>query len=206
MATRKAALYLLALVVVAGVLFSCAGSEAPALHAPEEEQGALGTREDLAKRGKSFALQTQATLGKNLVAAISTSGTAGAIWFCNTRAISLTDSSAQALKVGIKRVSDRPRNPHNAADSLQLAQLEAIRSDLAQGAKEVHRLIENDGTVIGYYPIITNGMCLQCHGGVGADIQPATLSALEALYPNDEAVGYAAGQLRGLWVVTMPLN
>jgi hypothetical protein len=50
---------------------------------------------------------------------------------------------------------------------------------------------------------MTGEFCLQCHGEKGVDINAATISALEALYPDDHAVGYAANQLRGVWVVTM---
>ncbi|WP_273444681.1 DUF3365 domain-containing protein [Neolewinella agarilytica] len=170
----------------------------------KEERQAMDARQELVAEGKSYALQTKAVLGKNLMAAISEGGAEGAVGFCNTRAIPLTDSSGQALNVRIRRVSDRPRNPDNAADSLQLEQLNAIRDELAAGEKEVFRLTEMEHEVIGYYPIMTNVMCLQCHGEKTKDISPATLSALEALYPEDQAVGYAANQLRGIWVVSMP--
>lgn len=170
----------------------------------KEERKALGAREEIAEQGKSYALQTKAVLGKNLMAAINAEGAAGAVDFCNTRAIPLTDSSGQALAVQIRRVSDRPRNPDNAADSLQLEQIEAIRGDLAEGNTEAYRLMETEHEVTGYYPIMTNAMCLQCHGEKGKDVKSATLSALEALYPDDQATGYAANQLRGVWVVTMP--
>ncbi len=181
------------------------------LEAPEwfeahqkEEQEAMKEQQGYAKKGKEFALQTKALLGKNLLASINANGPENAVTFCNTRAIPLTDSSANALNVHIQRVSDRPRNPANAADSLQLIQLAAIRNDLAQGKTDVYRLLEEENSVTGYYPIVTNGMCLQCHGEKETQINPATLSALEALYPADQATGYATNQLRGLWVVTMP--
>lgn len=170
----------------------------------KEERKAMGAREGIAEQGKSYALQTKAVLGKNLMAAINANGAEGAVGFCNTRAIPLTDSSGQTLNVRIQRVSDRPRNPDNAADSLQLTQIEAIRGDLAAGKTNAYRLMETEHEVTGYYPIVTNAMCLQCHGEKEQDIQSNTLSALEALYPNDQATGYAANQLRGVWVVTMP--
>lgn len=170
----------------------------------KEEQKAMSAQEELAKQGKAYALQTKAVLGKNLMAAINANGAEGAISFCNTRAIPLTDSSGQSLGVQIHRVSDRPRNPDNEADSLQLSQMEAIRSDLAAGKQDVYRMTKAEGILTGYYPIMTNSMCLQCHGEKEKDIKSTTLSALEALYPDDRATGYATDQFRGLWVVTMP--
>ena len=67
-----------------------------------------------------------------------------------------------------------------------------------------HRLVDAETMVTGYYPITTNGMCLQCHGEKGTDVAPTTLTVLEALYPEDQATGYAADELRGVWVVEMP--
>lgn len=167
------------------------------------EMEANAVEKSYAEQGREFALQTKAVLGKNLIAAINAGGTENAVTFCNTRAIPLTDSSAQALNVSIRRVSDRPRNPDNAADSLQLVQFAGIREDLAVGKTDAYRLIEGADRVTGYYPITTNAMCLQCHGKKDADINSATVSALEALYPADQATGYATNQLRGIWVVNM---
>ena len=39
-------------------------------------------------------------------------------------------------------------------------------------------------------------MCLQCHGSA-EQIPPTSAAMLSKLYPNDRAVGYAAGDLRG---------
>ena len=57
--------------------------------------------------------------------------------------------------------------------------------------------------MIGYYPIITNELCMQCHGQTGQQISPGTLAKITALYPNDKAVNYKVNQLRGIWVVEM---
>jgi Protein of unknown function (DUF3365) len=55
----------------------------------------------------------------------------------------------------------------------------------------------------GYYPILTNAMCLQCHGKPNVDISITTLDKIHALYPDDRATGYVVNELRGLWVVEM---
>ncbi len=169
-----------------------------------EELATVRQRDTMAERGRNIAQQTKAILGKNLLQALNAGGAENAVQFCTTRAIPLTDSSANHFQVRVKRVSDRPRNPDNTADSLEMVQLVEIREDLAAGATDVYRLVEGPEAVTGYYPIVTNGMCLQCHGERGTQILPATLSALEALYPTDQATGYTTNQLRGIWVVTMP--
>jgi hypothetical protein len=62
---------------------------------------------------------------------------------------------------------------------------------------------EVDGKMVGYYPITTNAMCMQCHGDVNTQIKPEVLKNIQGLYSNDLATGYGENELRGIWVVTM---
>lgn len=148
-------------------------------------------------------MKTKGVLGKNLLAAIKAKGTPHAVEFCNTRAIHLTDSMAQSLKASVRRVSDRPRNPSNQANEAELAYILAPKEQLSGGAKIKPQLQAVDGKDVAYYPIMTNEMCLQCHGAPEADIQANTLARLASLYPEDKAKGYGPNELRGIWVVEM---
>jgi cytochrome c553 len=153
--------------------------------------------------GKKFALSTKAVLGKNLKGAIKKSGTESAVSFCNERALTLTDSMALRLHAGVKRVSDQPRNEMNLANQMELDYIMAGKEALATGEKIKPQVQEIDGKMIGYYPITTNQMCLQCHGAPNEQIKPETLAKIESLYPTDNATGYDANQLRGIWVIEM---
>lgn len=157
----------------------------------------------LLEKGQKIAMQTKAVLGKNLLTAINTKGTDEALAFCTTRAIPLTDSMSLALKASIKRVSDRNRNPDNAANAAELDYIKSSKALLAEGKTLMPKLIEADGKSVGYYPIMTNGMCLQCHGAASTEIQPSTLAKIHDSYPGDLAKGYKADELRGIWVVEM---
>ena len=154
-----------------------------------------------AEQGKKMAMTTKAILGKNLMGAIQQRGTDGAISFCNIEAILLTDSMATVQNAQIKRVSDRNRNPNNAANSSELAYINKAKEQLVQGEDIFPYFEEVDGHKRGFYPILTNQMCLQCHGRPQIDIAPSTLALLRDLYPNDQAVGYGENELRGIWVV-----
>jgi hypothetical protein len=167
----------------------------------EKEFGQLN---DFVDQGRQYAMRAKSILGKNLLQAINTSGPEGAVNFCNVRAETLTDSAGTLQNVRIRRVSDRARNPVNVADSLELVQIEALREDLAGGISLPYRLHEGEEFITGYYPIVTNDMCLKCHGDKSTQINTATLSALDALYLDDQATGYLANQLRGVWVVEIP--
>jgi hypothetical protein len=148
-------------------------------------------------------MATKAILGKNLIGAINEKGTAEAMSFCNTKAIHLTDSMAQNQGVAISRVSDQERNSNNKANAEELAYIKASKAKIRAGKKPSPQIVELANMVVGYYPIITNAMCLQCHGNIGANIGATTLAKLNTLYPNDQARGYGLDELRGIWVIEM---
>lgn len=153
--------------------------------------------------GLKFANGTKSQLGKNLLEAIKEYGSTGAVEFCNTRAIPLTDSMSKVFKATIKRVSDKPRNANNQANETELTFINELKSTLLNGKKTTPKVFEKDGKMIGYYAIETNKMCLQCHGNKDKDIKPETYKAIKKLYPNDKAVNYGENQIRGIWVVEM---
>lgn len=153
------------------------------------------------EQGLKYAMATKGVLGKNLLGAINTKGTAGALEFCNVQALPLTDSMSVHQNVKIKRVSDKNRNPNNAANAEELAYIASAKETLANGEKIKPLVNELQGRKIGYYPITTNNMCLQCHGTPGKELKEETLAAINKLYPEDKAIGYGPNQLRGIWVI-----
>lgn len=155
---------------------------------------------DYLKIGQEISTEAQKVLGGNLLKAINNGGTEHAISFCNINAIRLTDSTALALNAKIKRVTDLPRNPKNKGNQKELDYISKLKAK-AEGFKPLVQ--EIDDKMVGYYPIITNSLCIKCHGTEKNDIDSKTLAKINALYPSDKARNYAANQLRGLWVVEM---
>lgn len=160
-------------------------------------------RSDYKDKGMQLVSETQKNLGSNLVKAINEGGTIHALEFCNIKAYPLTDSMATALKAHITRVTDQPRNPDNAATERQLTYIRSAKQTLASGNNINPEISVVNGRVTGYYPIITNQMCMQCHGNEKGQIDENTLAKIKELYPNDLATGYEVGDLRGIWVVEM---
>lgn len=154
--------------------------------------------------GKSLALQTKKALGKNLMNALAVGGSAYAVEFCNLKAIAITDSMENLLGADIKRVSDLNRNPLNAATKEELKIIKQFKESLAAGEKPKGDLIAREEGWSVFYPIITNQMCLQCHGSKAEDVNSETLDKIAAKYPNDLALGYKINELRGMWVVDIP--
>lgn len=153
--------------------------------------------------GREYAMGTKAVLGKNLMGAIKSEGAPHAVDFCNTRAYPLTDSMAKEYNVRIKRVSDKPRNPSNLANEDETAFINVLHERIANGEELGSKVSEFNGKMVGYYPIETNAMCLQCHGTPEKDIEKLTQSKIKEKYPKDKAIGYGVNQIRGIWVVEM---
>lgn len=153
------------------------------------------------ERGVKYALSTKQVLGKNLMGKIQKEGTIAALKFCNTKAYPLTDSMAVYHNANIKRVSDKPRNSKNTANKEELEYINIFKNDAINNKESKPIVVETSEKVNVYYPIKTNGMCLQCHGTPNKQISENTFSEIKKLYPNDKAVGYDINEVRGIWNV-----
>ena len=193
---------LTALVFASGMLLMACNEKATSA-SEEAKNMEIKAEIDYLKAGKELAVETKSALAKSLVAAIGAGGSEGAVEFCNTRAIPITDSTALALGASIKRVSDKTRNSSNQATMAELEYIQNWKSAKAAGKEYLASVQEIGGKMVGYYPITTNQMCLQCHGSRNKDINAATLAKLEKLYPADQATGYADQEIRGIFVVEM---
>ena len=163
----------------------------------------MSTSEDI---GMHYALSTKTTLGENLIGTIQKKGIVSALEFCNIHATPLTDSMATVHNAIINRVTDKPRNPKNKASILESEYLEIFKSQVASG-KEVKPIVNKQGNEVQfYYPIVTNTLCLQCHGKPNDDIKPLTLKKINDLYPKDEAIGYTENEVRGIWSIHFTKN
>lgn len=148
---------------------------------------------------KAIADQTKKLLVTNLTQKISDSGTVGALEFCNVEALPLTKSVAAKHGLEVKRVSDRNRNPENTASSEELKIIENYRKQLLE-KKALQGEIHGDYY---YSPLVTNAICLQCHGVPGKTMKSEVSAKLAELYPEDKATGYSENELRGLLRIQM---
>ncbi len=159
-----------------------------------------GAEKSLKDIGLEYALETKKVLGKNLMEAIQSKGALYAMEFCNIQAIPLTDSMSRQYNADIRRVSGRNRNPSNKANAEELDYIARFQKQVAAGEEPMPVLLERNGIAQFYYPIITNTMCLQCHGKP-TDIQPEVRQKIATLYPGDLATGYSENEVRGIWSI-----
>jgi len=153
------------------------------------------------EKGMQFAMQTQKELGKNLMKQIKINGTASAVKFCSVSALKIVDSMQNVLHAKISRVTDKPRNESALANSEELKYIESYKQTLLKGEKPKPFTKEIGGKTTFYSPVLTNGMCMQCHGNEKDAIKFEVLTVLDSLYPTDKAKGYLPNQIRGMWKV-----
>jgi hypothetical protein len=175
--------------------------EPGARFSPDREVAAL-------ERGQAIAGQAFVLLSSNLMQAISERGITNALAYCSERAYPLTALVADTNQVRLQRLTHRPRNPTNAVPRGEGEILRQFQLALDRGERPMPLVrAGTGGNAVFYSPIVlTNPLCLQCHGTVGTDIQPATAALLAALYPNDQATGFKLGDLRGMWRIEMPVR
>jgi len=154
------------------------------------------------EKGMEYAMATQAALGKALQSKMQEEGIQGAIGFCKVEALPITDSLSGKFGVDISRITDKPRNPVNEANAEEMKFISKIKSELGTGQPPEPLVVRQGDDTNFYYPILTNTMCLKCHGSPEADIQPRVLGIIAELYPEDQATGYGNNQFRGLWKVS----
>lgn len=187
------------------LLASCGPSPRPSDSIEETPELTEAEAASALERGKQIAQLTFAELSGHLSQAIEEGGVPNALQYCNVAAYPLVDSLSQLHQATIRRTSLRIRNLKNAPTEAERAVLLAYQEQIAAGgepAPRVERLPE--GNIAFYAPIRILPLCLQCHGKVGQDVLEENTALLRQLYPQDEAVGYALGDLRGIWSITFP--
>lgn len=155
------------------------------------------------QKGEAITAQAFGFLSSRLGKAIAEAGYTNAIEFCSVHGIPLTSSVGVTNEVVLRRVTQRPRNPRNRADTNEVTIIRRLEAELSKGATPGAVVAAHKPDSLTYYaPIVLNlPLCLNCHGEPGTDIKPDVLAQIKKSYPADEATGFKQGQLRGLWSV-----
>ena len=172
-----------------------------------------GRNENAMQETRDIASAMLKELGLTLTAAMANGGPENAIGVCKTQAPEIAQNLSTKRQLQVARVGTRARNAvmgqPNEWQALALKQFEAR---LASGDKP-HDIEYVQLTKSGAYdlelryakPIVMQAMCTACHGST-EQITPSVKAKLEQMYPNDKAVDYKSGDLRGAVVVTRILS
>ncbi|MCA9190671.1 MAG: DUF3365 domain-containing protein [Planctomycetales bacterium] len=137
-----------------------------------------------------------AELVKRLGEAMADGGPANAIEVCSQQATQIAKLASEKNGVHVGRTSFKLRNPQNAAPSWAQELVER-----REAQPQVVRLGNNSRGVL--LPIMLKPQCLACHGA-SESLAPEISDKLAALYPEDQAKGFADGDLRGWFWVEIP--
>lgn len=143
------------------------------------------------------------SLKGELLAAMKDGGATAAIHSCATSAPEIAAQFSNEV-ITIRRVSDKNRNPQNNANAHEIEIMTNFGTENAPLFFEEMTNTEAGQTYHFYQPIRTGKLCLNCHGSKEI-IKPEIYELITETYPGDLAVGYAEGDLRGMFVVEMKL-
>lgn len=111
------------------------------------------------------------------------------------------EGAAEVPGVTVGRTSARLRNPRNAPPEWARAHVTATDG---RKAAAVPPAVFDLGDRVGLLrPIEIRRRCLSCHAPAD-DLAPGTRDWLRRAYPEDRALGYALGDLRGFWWAEAP--
>jgi len=201
--SAKATTVLAAGLFAAGILAvtppASAEEAAPGLSVEERTKMA---RQAMMKLGKSLKGQ--------LVKALEEGGPEKGLSICKDVAPQLAADVEKEVGFEVSRTGLKVRNPDNAPDDYEIAALKEFADKIGSGADpktvEKAEIVETaDGKVFRYMKAIpmSEKPCAACHG---TSIKPEVKAKIDELYPEDEAVGFAPGELRGAFSITQKIG
>ena len=174
----------------------------PAGYAADEYAAEVSASREVAK-------EFMQTLKQELRAGMEEGGPINAISVCNLTAPGIANTYSARLGWDVGRTSLKPRNPDNAPDAWERSVLESFEQRKRAGEDpmkmEFYEVVREDGArKLRYMKAIpTAGLCLACHG---EQVDSVTRTRIEKLYPHDQALGFKAGDIRGAFSITQPLE
>ncbi len=165
--------------------------------------------EEVARIADPAASELLRSLVGRLTGAMEEGGPVAAIDFCSTEAIPLTLQVQEGLdeELVLKRTSFRHRNPANAPDEAEEEALVYFEDAIAAGESSPETYVQktSDDEYRFYRALYLGEVCVQCHGDPDS-MAPEVMAVLQERYPGDLAVGYKAGDFRGVVRVSVPAS
>lgn len=141
-----------------------------------------------------------------LVTEIDKGGPESAINVCRDKAPEMARSASEQTGWTIRRVSLRNRNPKAVPDPWERAALEDFDRRAAAGESPAtleKGEIVSQGTQKEYRymkALPVQQICIACHGPAES-LSPAVTAQLKLHFPDDKAIGYSLGQIRGAMTI-----
>ncbi|MEQ1715809.1 MAG: DUF3365 domain-containing protein [Hyphomicrobium sp.] len=175
--------------------------------APLTEAETQTTLEPFMLKAREAVKAMGGKLQGELKAAIASGGPVSAVQVCKTVAPAIAEQQSKASGLTVKRTSLKVRNPSNAPDALERRVLEDFATKVQAGSdpatlEYIEQVADGERTLVRYFKAIPTAKepCLACHG---SDVSGELKETISKLYPDDQATGFKAGDLRGAFSVTM---
>ncbi|MCL7750936.1 DUF3365 domain-containing protein [Guyparkeria hydrothermalis] len=147
------------------------------------------------------------TLKGELQAAMKEGGPMAAVQVCNERAPEIAADMSQESGYTLRRTSLKPRaTPPTDWERAVLEEFEARKANgtpVAEIAWHEVKEIDGEQQLRFMKAIPTEGVCLTCHG---QDVDPKLKAEIDRLYPDDQATGFAEGDIRGAFSISAALE
>ncbi len=170
---------------------------------------ASASNQSLEAEARAIVKELAHSLKSTVKATMKASGPVATIEVCKILAPEKTAAVAVQHGWDVGRTSLKLRNPANRPDAWEQKTLLAFKERTIAGEAisqiDASAIIKTDsGRVFRYMKAIGVGKpCLSCHG---AKLKDPVAKKLGALYPDDNARGYTAGQLRGAFTLSRQLD
>lgn len=190
--------------VLSCVLVAACSQAVPPQEPPTQERAIPASMSDAEMETLRHAAGLLGTrLKSELQAAMAAGGPVAGIAVCKEAAPALAASVSEETGFSVGRTALRVRNPGNAPDAYETETLNAFIARAAAGEPvdtlEAHAVI---GGEVRYMKAIAMGeMCATCHGPA---LAPEVVKALAETYPEDQATGFLAGEVRGAFTLRRP--
>jgi len=161
------------------------------------------------QQAHAIVQQFATTLKGELQQAMKSGGPANAVGVCKEQAPAIAASLAEQTGWEVGRTSLKPRNAAlNAPDAWEQRVMKQFEDRKAAGqpvaGMTYAEVVQGDSVSTYRYmqAIPTAEVCLACHG---SNIEPGLAESIDQAYPDDQARGYALGDIRGAFTLSKPL-
>ena len=163
------------------------------------------TTKEIKMKAKKAIILVGGTLKKTMGMKMKEGGATKTAEFCSVSAEDLAKKVSKKLDKGVtvKRITNKPRNSKNMATKEQLEILKDIEAKMKQGNMPkmlVKKISDNHYQV--YKPFKVGDKCIVCHGTEQTRDENA-YKIISSKYPNDKAIDYKTGDLRGAFLVNI---
>ncbi|MEA3492383.1 MAG: DUF3365 domain-containing protein [Campylobacterota bacterium] len=156
--------------------------------------------------GISYIKMLGSTLKSELQAKMKEDPTGvAAAKFCKDNAVKITKEVNSKLPeyASVKRTALKVRNQENKPDAtddkVMSGYIEAIKAKKYNPQSAI-KVVEEGDTVRVYKPLFVQKVCLKCHG---TTVSPEISNLIKEGYPDDKAIDFEEGDLRGVVVAEM---